>query len=46
MRFEFFNVFNHPNFQPPNATIGSLLAGTIQNVQYARNITLGVRFVF
>jgi len=34
MRFEFFNVFNHPNFQPPNATIGSLLAGTIQNVQY------------
>ena len=46
IRFEFFNVFNHPNFQSPNTAIGSLAAGTITGVQYARSITLGARFVF
>ena len=45
-RAEFFNVLNHPNFNAPNASIGSLAAGSITNAQYARSITLGVRFVF
>lgn len=45
-RAEFFNILNHPNFNAPNASIGSLAAGTITNAQYARSITLGVRFVF
>lgn len=46
LRLEFFNVLNHVTFNPPNATIGSLAAGTITNARYPRSITLGMRFVF
>jgi hypothetical protein len=46
-RGEFFNVFNHPQFDLPNATIGSAAAGVISStVGSPRDIQLSLRLKF
>jgi hypothetical protein len=46
-RGEFFNVFNHPQFDLPNATIGSAAAGVISStVGSPRDIQFSLRFSF
>ena len=46
-RSEFFNVFNHPQFDLPNASIGTAVAGTISGtVGTPRDIQFGLRVVF
>jgi hypothetical protein len=34
-RADFFNLFNHPNFAQPNATVGSAATGTITALAYS-----------
>jgi hypothetical protein len=47
LRGEFFNAFNHPQFDLPNATIGSAAAGVISStVGSPRDIQLSLRLVF
>jgi len=47
IRGEFFNVFNHPNFGPPQANIQSTAFGTITStVNDARVVQLVVKYVF
>ncbi len=38
MRFESFNLANHPTFAAPNATIGSSSAGTVTSTLNANRI--------
>jgi Carboxypeptidase regulatory-like domain len=46
-RAEFFNAFNHPQFDLPNATIGSAAAGLISStVGSPRDIQLSLRLSF
>lgn len=46
-RSEFFNALNHPNFGLPNASIGSVAAGTITNViTNARQVQFALRLHF
>ena len=46
-RAEFFNAFNHPQFDLPNATIGSASAGVISStVGSPRDIQLSLRLAF
>ena len=45
-RFETFNVFNHTNFQNPNAIWGQSNFGTITNAFPTRQIQLALRFAF
>ena len=40
------NVFNHPNFNLPNANLGANGAGTITGATSPRNIQLGLKFIF
>ena len=47
LRGEFFNIFNHPQFDLPNATIGSAAAGVISStVGSPRDIQLSLRLMF
>ena len=47
IRGEFFNVFNHPNFGPPQANIQSTAFGTITStVNDPRVVQLVVKYVF
>lgn len=47
LRAEAFNVFNHPQFGQPNATIGNAQAGMITStVGNPRQLQLGLRFQF
>jgi hypothetical protein len=46
-RGEFFNIFNHPQFDLPNGTIGSAAAGVISStVGSPRDIQLSLRLSF
>ncbi len=46
-RFEAFNVFNHPQFGYPNATVGNSQVGQITSiVGNARNLQASLRFQF
>ena len=46
VRFEFFNVFNHPNFQAPVATLSSSTFGQIQAANPPRIIQLAAKYTF
>jgi hypothetical protein len=43
-RGEMFNTFNHVNYQPPIATVGSAGFGTITAALPGRNVQLGLKF--
>jgi hypothetical protein len=43
---EFFNVFNHPNFAPPNTSFGTPQFGTITSAAPGRDIQFGLKFQF
>jgi len=46
-RSEFFNIFNHPQFDLPNTNVGTAVAGTISGtVGTPRDIQFGLRVVF
>ena len=45
-RAEFFNVLNHPNFDPPNATADSSAFGTIATAEDPREIQFALRVTF
>lgn len=46
-RSEFFNIFNHPQFDLPNATIGNAAAGVISStVGTPRDIQFSLRLMF
>ena len=46
LRGEFFNAFNHTNFNPPNVVFGSSSFGIVSSAKAARQIQVGVRLVF
>jgi hypothetical protein len=45
-RAEFFNMFNHPNFDPPGTTFGTATFGVISGAADARQVQFGLRIVF
>ena len=45
-RAEFFNIFNHPNFYTPNATLGSPTAGQLTGAASPRDIQFGLKLKF
>jgi Carboxypeptidase regulatory-like domain/TonB dependent receptor len=45
-RNEFFNILNHPNFNPPNATYGNPLFGQIASAGDGREIQFALKFIF
>jgi hypothetical protein len=45
-RAEFFNMFNHPNFGTPGATIGTSTAGQITGAGTPRDIQFGLKLKF
>ncbi len=45
-RAEFFNIFNHPNFNLPNMTAGPAPFGQIQNALDPRIVQFGLKFNF
>jgi hypothetical protein len=46
LRVEAFNLFNHANFNNPNATFGTANFGRITSAQPMRQIQLGAKIVF
>ncbi len=46
LRGEFFNAFNHTNFQTPQSVFGAAPFGTIKSANAARQIQIGARIVF
>ena len=46
LRAEFFNLFNHPNFDLPDNFIGSPSFGAIRSAQSPRRIQFGVKLLF
>ncbi len=46
LRAEFFNLFNHPNFDLPNNFLGSPAFGTISSAQNPRHIQFGAKLLF
>lgn len=45
-RAEFFNIFNHPNFGLPGATVDTQSAGVITSAASPRDIQLGLKLKF
>jgi hypothetical protein len=46
LRAEFFNLFNHPNFDLPDNFLGSPTFGRIRSAQSPRHIQFGVKVLF
>ncbi len=46
LRAEFFNLFNHPNFDLPDNFLGSPTFGRIRSAQSPRRIQFGVKLLF
>jgi hypothetical protein len=46
LRAEFFNLFNHPNFDLPDNFLGSTTFGRIRSAQSPRRIQFGVKVLF
>jgi hypothetical protein len=46
LRGEFFNAFNHANFNTPNVSIGTAQAGVISSTLPARIIQLAAKVTF
>jgi hypothetical protein len=46
LRAQFSNLFNHANFNGPNANIDSSTVGRITSARDPRQVKLGIRFVF
>ena len=45
-RAEFFNIFNHPNFDPPNVTADSAAFGSISSAEAPRQMQFALRVSF
>ena len=45
-RTEFFNAFNHANFDLPDNFVGSPTLGRINSAQDPRRIQFGLKFIF
>ncbi len=45
-RTEFFNLFNHPNFDPPDAVMGAAGFGAISSAQPSRQIQFALKLLF
>jgi hypothetical protein len=45
-RAEFFNLFNHTNFQSPNTTFTSSSFGRITSAAAARETQFGLKFIW
>jgi hypothetical protein len=45
-RAEAFNIFNHPNFNNPNSSMGSLQRGQLQSAFDPRIIQFALKFIF
>jgi carboxypeptidase family protein/TonB-dependent receptor-like protein len=45
-RAEFFNVFNHPNFDPPNVTADSASFGAVPSAEAPRQMQFALRVTF
>jgi hypothetical protein len=45
-RAEFFNLFNHPNFNLPDSFLGSPTFGRISSAREPRHIQFGVKLLF
>ena len=45
-RTDLFNAFNHPDFAPPNSTMGTPSFGQVTEATDPRSIQFGLRFVF
>ena len=45
-RAEFFNIFNHPNFDPPKVTADSAAFASISSAEAPRQIQLALRVSF
>jgi len=46
LRGEFFNAFNHTNFNPPGTIFGSSSFGVVSSAKSARQIQVGARLAF
>jgi hypothetical protein len=46
LRWEMFNAFNHPNFNNPNATVGTANAGQISGTLPARSQQVALKIMF
>jgi phage FluMu gp28-like protein len=46
LRAEFFNVFNHSNFDIPGHTLGNADFGVISATEPARTVQVALRLVF
>jgi Carboxypeptidase regulatory-like domain/TonB dependent receptor-like, beta-barrel len=45
-RWEFFNIFNHPNFGFPGGTVGTPTFGQLTNAANGRKMQVGLKFIF
>jgi hypothetical protein len=45
-RWEFFNIFNHPNFGFPGGTLGTPTFGQLTNASNGRKMQVGLKFIF
>ncbi|MGH9875413.1 MAG: hypothetical protein ACRD9S_23400, partial [Pyrinomonadaceae bacterium] len=46
LRAEFFNLFNHPNFNLPDNFLGSPTFGRISSARDPRHVQFGVKLLF